>query len=128
VEAALAGKPVVGSVDGGAAEAVIDGRTGLLVDPRSVEQVAGAVIRLLESPDRAASLGAEGRRWALERFTVAAMRKSLEAVISSVVLSPASVVRGPLSVVPCASSCVVRSTAVGLPPLTTDNGQLTTDH
>ena len=35
VEAALAGKPVVGSRGGGAAEAVVDGETGLLVDPAS---------------------------------------------------------------------------------------------
>jgi len=83
VEAALAAKPVVGSRDGGAAEAVLDGQTGLLVDPRSAREVAGAVITLLRSPERAAAMGAAGRRWALENFTVDSMRSSLEAILRS---------------------------------------------
>ncbi len=93
VEAALAGKPVVGSIDAGAAEAVLHGRTGVLVDPRSVAEVAGAVIDLLKSPGWAASLGAEGRRWAMEKFTVDSMRRSLKACLASVVSCPSSVVR-----------------------------------
>ena len=84
VEAALAGKPVVGSRDGGAAEAVVDGRTGLLVDPRLTQDVAAAVIGLLKSPERAAALGAEGRRWALENFTMTAMRSALAGILASV--------------------------------------------
>jgi phosphatidylinositol alpha-1,6-mannosyltransferase len=92
VEAALAGKPVVGSRDGGAAEAVVDGRTGLLVDPRSAGEVAEAVIALLRAPERAAAMGAEGRRWALENFTIEAMRRSLESILSSAVRYQFSVV------------------------------------
>ncbi len=103
VEAAFAGKPVVGSNDAGAAEAVLDNRTGLLVDPRSAPQVAGAVIRLLRSPSLAASLGAEGRRWALDRFTVAAMRRTLAQILSEdeqlEIVSKKSVVSRSLSVV-----------------------------
>ena len=93
VEAALAGKPVVGSTEGGAAEAVLDGRTGLLVDPRSVTGVAMAAIRLLQAPDWAASLGVEGRRWALRRFTVAAMRRALARVLDEDLRLRESVVR-----------------------------------
>ncbi|HEV2380400.1 MAG TPA: glycosyltransferase family 4 protein [Terriglobia bacterium] len=89
-EAALAGKPVVGSRDGGAAEAVLHGRTGLLVNPRSTEEIATAVIALLTAPERAAAMGAEGRCWALENFTVEAMRRSLESVLSSVVPNQSS--------------------------------------
>jgi phosphatidyl-myo-inositol dimannoside synthase len=83
VEAALAGKPVVGSREGGAAEALLDGRTGWLVDPRSASDVADAVIRALKSPRLAALFGAEGRRWARSRFTVAAMRRSLAPILSA---------------------------------------------
>ena len=131
VEAALAGKPVVGSTDGGAAEAVLAGRTGLLVDPRSVTGVASAVIRLLQSPDCATSLGAEGRRWALERFTVAAMRRALAHVLCEDLQLRESVVRRPVSVVRGASAGRVGPTTNAPPRLTTDNGQLTqltTDH
>jgi glycosyltransferase involved in cell wall biosynthesis len=77
VEAALAGKPVVGSCEGGAAEAVLHGKTGLLVDPRSVEEVGDAVVTLLSDAELAASMGAAGRKWAQENFTQEALRRRL---------------------------------------------------
>ena len=101
VEAAMAGKPVVGSRDGGAAEAVLDGQTGLLVDPRCADEIADAVISLLKAPKRATAMGAEGRRWAVENFTIEAMRRSLENILSSLVLCRSSVL--------CCSVPVVRS-------------------
>jgi glycosyltransferase involved in cell wall biosynthesis len=77
VEAALAGKPVVGSCQGGAAEAVLHGKTGFLVNPGSVDEVAQAVITLLSDTELAASMGAAGRQWALENFTQEALRRRL---------------------------------------------------
>jgi glycosyltransferase involved in cell wall biosynthesis len=77
VEAALAGKPVVGSRQGGAAEAVLDGQTGLLVDPTSVEETARAITALLENPTAATQMGQQGREWARERFTEEALRREL---------------------------------------------------
>jgi phosphatidyl-myo-inositol dimannoside synthase len=76
-EAALAAKPVVGSTGGGAAEAVLHERTGLLVDPASVSEVAGALIGLLGDPGHAAHMGLEGRRWASHKFTVPATCRAL---------------------------------------------------
>lgn len=61
LEAGAAGKPVVGSTEGGAAEAVIPGVTGLLVDPRSADAVAGAVVTVLASPEMAKRFGEAGR-------------------------------------------------------------------
>ena len=81
VEAALAGKPVVGSHTGGAAEAVLDGKTGFLVDPLSVDEVAHAVITLLSDAELAASMGAAGRKWALENFTQEALSRALEPLL-----------------------------------------------
>jgi phosphatidyl-myo-inositol dimannoside synthase len=83
VEAALAGKPVVGSREGGAAEAVLHGRTGLLVDPLSTGEVANAVVSLVRSPETARAMGAEGRRWALANFTTPALRRALEEMLNS---------------------------------------------
>lgn len=57
VEAALAGKPVIGSRCGGASEAVLDGKTGLLVNPASTDEVAGAVLAILGNPRLAADMG-----------------------------------------------------------------------
>jgi glycosyltransferase involved in cell wall biosynthesis len=81
VEAALAGRPAVGSRAGGAAEAVLDGKTGFLVDPLSVDEVAHAVITLLGDAELAGSMGAAGRNWALENFTQEAMSRALERLL-----------------------------------------------
>ncbi len=62
VEAGAAGRPVVGGRSGGIADAVIDGVTGVLVEPTSVDDVAEALISLLRDRDYAARLGANGRR------------------------------------------------------------------
>jgi phosphatidyl-myo-inositol dimannoside synthase len=76
-EAALAGKPVVGSFAGGAAEAVLHEKTGFLVDPASVSEVADALTRLLRDPELAARMGREGRHWALANFSSVALGRQL---------------------------------------------------
>ena len=60
-EAAACGKPTVAGNSGGAAEAVVDGETGLVVDGRHVGQVAEAAAGLLDDPQRAARMGKAGR-------------------------------------------------------------------
>jgi glycosyltransferase involved in cell wall biosynthesis len=82
LEAALAGKPVIGSRTGGAAEAVLPGQTGLLVDPLSVDEIAEAVVTLLQKPEMAARLGAAGRKWAEANFTQEAMERALAQMLS----------------------------------------------
>lgn len=82
VEAALAGKPVVGSCGGGAPEAVLHGQTGLLVDPASDPEVADALITLLQQREMAAKMGAQGRKWALENFTSAALNRQLSQLLT----------------------------------------------
>src|SRR5262249_51358396 len=57
VEAALAAKPVVGSRDGGAAEAVLHGTTGLLVDPTSASEVSDALLTFLRNRQLATDMG-----------------------------------------------------------------------
>ena len=61
LEANAFGKPVIGGRSGGVAEAVIDGVTGILVDPWDVNAIASACIRLLKEPDLAERLGRQGR-------------------------------------------------------------------
>jgi phosphatidylinositol alpha-1,6-mannosyltransferase len=69
LEAAACGKPVVAGNDGGVAEAVEDGRTGLLIDPTSVEATADSLVRLLQDEELARRLGGNGRRRACAGFT-----------------------------------------------------------
>ncbi|MBI5093163.1 MAG: glycosyltransferase family 4 protein [Candidatus Hydrogenedentes bacterium] len=60
-EAHSYGKPVVAGRSGGAAEAVLDGETGLLVEPDQPEALAEAILFLLENPERARQFGVAGR-------------------------------------------------------------------
>jgi phosphatidylinositol alpha-1,6-mannosyltransferase len=60
MEASVHGLPVVAGSVGGALDAVVDGQTGLLVDPTSPEAVANAVCGLLLDPKRAAAIGQAG--------------------------------------------------------------------
>ena len=60
-EANACGKPVVGSRTGGIVDAIEDGRTGLLIEPDAIDELARAVLRLLENPVYAATLGEQGR-------------------------------------------------------------------
>ena len=53
------GRPVIATSVGGLAEDVKDGRTGYLVPPQSPTDLAAALVRLLEDPDRLASMGNE---------------------------------------------------------------------
>ena len=57
-----AAKPVVATTVGGIPEMVEEGRTGYLVAPRSMEQLAEAVTRLLLDPRLRHQMGANGKR------------------------------------------------------------------
>jgi phosphatidyl-myo-inositol dimannoside synthase len=63
LEASATGVPVIAGYSGGAPETVQHNKTGLVVDGRSVDQVAAAVTGILADPDRAAAMGAAGRDW-----------------------------------------------------------------
>ena len=73
VEAALSGTPVIAFASGGVVDAVRDGETGILVPARDVERLATAIDRLVDEPAEAARLGGAGRRFALGRFSAAAV-------------------------------------------------------
>jgi glycosyltransferase involved in cell wall biosynthesis len=68
LEAMVAGCSVVATSVGGIPEVVIPGRTGLLVEPRSPDALADAIVRLLASPETARRMGAVARRWIRRRF------------------------------------------------------------
>lgn len=61
IEAAACGRPVVVGDSGGAAETVVHGETGIVVDGGSVEEVADAVATLLADPGLARTMGDAGR-------------------------------------------------------------------
>ncbi len=61
-EANAYGKPVVAGRSGGVVDAVLDGETGLLVEPNDPDALANAICSLLDDADLARRLGENGRR------------------------------------------------------------------
>lgn len=68
LEASATGVPVLAGRSGGAPETVQHNKTGLVVDGRSVQQVADAITELLADRDRAAAMGAAGRDWVTRQW------------------------------------------------------------
>jgi phosphatidylinositol alpha-1,6-mannosyltransferase len=69
LEAAACARPVVAGTSGGAPEAVREGITGHVVDPRSPEAVATTLGDLLADPARARAMGRAGRAWVEQRWS-----------------------------------------------------------
>jgi phosphatidylinositol alpha-1,6-mannosyltransferase len=69
IEANACGVPVVAGKSGGTASAVIDGKTGYLVNGNDVGDVAEKLRRLLEDKESAAGMGAYGRKRVVDHFT-----------------------------------------------------------
>jgi trehalose synthase len=67
-EAMWKGRPVVASRIGGIQDQIIDGRSGLLVDPLDLEAFGAALIHLLSDRRRAARIGAAAHRRVRDRF------------------------------------------------------------
>jgi glycosyltransferase involved in cell wall biosynthesis len=72
MEYMAAGLPIVATRVGGVPDLIEDGRSGVLVDRRSPEQLAAALISLLEDPQAARRLGAAARRRQQAEFTIEA--------------------------------------------------------
>lgn len=63
---------------GGTADAVIDGETGLLVNPYSVGEIAAAIVHLLTDRDLARRLGQNGRQRVEQELSWEKVGKRLE--------------------------------------------------
>jgi colanic acid/amylovoran biosynthesis glycosyltransferase len=75
LEAGASGLPVVATRHAGIKDAVVDRKTGLLIDEGDIEGMAGQMIRLAQDPHLAADLGQAGRRWISAEYS---MQKSIQ--------------------------------------------------
>jgi alpha-maltose-1-phosphate synthase len=73
LEAMACETAVVASAVGGIVEVVEDGVTGLLVPPGRPDDLAAAIRKLLDDPERARRMGREGRRRVEETFSWASV-------------------------------------------------------
>lgn len=70
LEAYALGRPVIGTRIGGIPELVVDGQTGLLVEPGNAAMLADALAALTSlTPAARAGLGAAGRDWVSREFS-----------------------------------------------------------
>lgn len=68
LEAGAVGVPSVAGRSGGVIEAVVDGETGILIDPNSVEEVEAALRRLLFDENERHAMGGRAKARALRDF------------------------------------------------------------
>ncbi len=80
LESMAAGKPIVVSRSGGMPEIIKPGINGLLVPPNDYRALARSVVRLLEKPKLAQTLGRQGFRMFHQKFTLDPMVAEIERV------------------------------------------------
>lgn len=89
IEGLAAGRPVVASAAGGAAEIISDGVDGLLTPAGDAPALAAALQRLLEDSELRARLGQAGRRTVAQRYQVDAHVQAVLAFYERVAASEA---------------------------------------
>jgi phosphatidylinositol alpha-1,6-mannosyltransferase len=68
IEAAACGKPTLGGRSGGIPDAIVDGETGILIEPETVDPLTTALVSLSADRDLARRLGEAGRRRVYESY------------------------------------------------------------
>lgn len=81
-EAMSAGKPVVATRCGGPEEVVADGVSGYLCAQGDFQSIANNVIKLINKPSLAHSMGEKGRQRVLEDFTTSIYVGNIEKIIT----------------------------------------------
>jgi glycosyltransferase involved in cell wall biosynthesis len=84
VEAQLSARPVVAAASQGHLESVVEGQTGLLVEPGNAAAMAAATARLIEEAQLARALAVDGRSEAIRRFSVERYRSEVVALVEAV--------------------------------------------
>lgn len=81
LEASACGLPVIVGNSGGAVDAVLDKKTGLLVDGTNSDQIADAICELLANPERAKQMGAAGRDWVIKNWQLSSWSEKFNKVL-----------------------------------------------
>ena len=92
-QALISGKPVVSYDVDGAREVTINDKTGFLIPPRDIEQLAARLKQLAADPALRDRLGQEGRRRFTEVFRHEHMTKQLRKLYQKVLDNPNSTTR-----------------------------------
>lgn len=85
LEAQSSGVPVVAGRSGGAPETVCEGETGAVVDGNDPDEVAEVIAQLLADPDGRRQMGAAGRRWVEEVWSLPAVAQRFRLLLEDAV-------------------------------------------
>lgn len=85
LEAMAMARPVVASAVGEILQIVTDEKTGLLVQERDAEALAGRIIQLLDDPGRARALGQTAREWVEKHLSLSSMVDATESFYADVI-------------------------------------------
>ncbi|MCG8583793.1 MAG: glycosyltransferase family 4 protein [Pirellulales bacterium] len=85
IEAMCAKLPAVATTAGGMPEVVVDGTTGILVEPKDVPALADAIGRLANAPDLCRTMGSAGYDYAHECFSSETQMPKIERVLQQTV-------------------------------------------
>ncbi len=78
LEAAASGLPVVSTRHTGIVDAVIDGKTGFLVDEGDIDGMAEYIYLLLSKPELAAEMGKRAREHMCQNFSMESSVQNLQ--------------------------------------------------
>lgn len=82
LEASACGVPVIAGKSGGAPDAVLDGKTGILVNGRDHLEISGALIKLLADEKLRDQMGTAGRVWMEQLWSWEGIGTRFEEIIS----------------------------------------------
>jgi phosphatidylinositol alpha-1,6-mannosyltransferase len=85
LEASACAKAVVGGRSGGIPDAIIEGETGLLVNPDDVGELTAAIVELLSDDHLARRLGEQGRSRVVQDFAWERVATGVQGILESVV-------------------------------------------
>ena len=89
LEANACGKPVIGGRTGGIPEAIVDGKTGFLVEPESVADIVEHLGIILTNNELAGEMGRQGRTRVKTHFSWAEAASRIQELVTAMVIRPA---------------------------------------
>lgn len=84
LEANACGKPVIGGKTGGIRDAIVDGETGLLVNPTDVKEIGDAVLKIFSDEKLARDLGSRGYNRVIDEFHSKRVAEKVNKVIHTI--------------------------------------------
>lgn len=70
MEALASSRPAIATDVAGVSELIVDGETGLLIEPGDSEQLTNAILKMVENPEKRRAMGLAGRQRVTEEFNI----------------------------------------------------------